>query len=127
MKKHSPASQVLQNQNCKTKIDANKQIKIYKNKSGMIKKRKSSVLTFKNKVNYENNGNKQPQFKQIDSFLLNNGNNAKLSNLNLIGNNIHQNSGSVINFKIKNNIFYHNIKNIDINLSELNSTSINLL
>ena len=127
IKKHSPASQVIQNQNCKTKIDVTKQIKIYINKSGMIKKRKSSVITLKNKVNYENNENKQPQFKHIDSFLKNSCNDTKLSNSNLISNNIHQNSGNVNNCKIKNNILYHNIKNTDINLSELNYTSINLL
>lgn len=93
----------------------------------MINKRKSSVITLKNKVDYENNEKKQHQFKHIDSFLKDKGKDTKLSNSNLIGNSIHQNSGSVINFKIKNNILYHNIKNIDINLSELNSTSINLL
>lgn len=44
-----------------------------------------------------------------------------------IGNNIHQNSGSEINFKVKNNMLYKDIKSIDINLNELNSTSINIL
>lgn len=93
----------------------------------MINKRKSSVITFKNKVNYDNNENKQSQFKHIDSFLKNNGNDTKLNNSNLISNNFHQNSGSIINFKIKNSILYNNIKNIDINLNELNSTSVNIL
>ena len=90
----------------------------------MIKKRKSSVIILKNKVNYEN---KQPHFKQIDSFLKNNENDTKLSNSNIICNNIHQNSGNVVNFINKNNILYDNMKNKDINLRELNSTSINLL
>ena len=93
----------------------------------MINKRKSSVITLRNKVNYETNENKQPQLNYIDSFLKNKANDKKLNNSNLVGNNTHQNSGSVINFKVRNNILSHNIKNIDINLSQLNSTSINIL
>lgn len=92
----------------------------------MLDKRKPSVISIKNSINFGNNGNKQSQNKNIGSILKNSVN-TKMNNSISIGNNIHQNSGSEINFKVKNNMLYKDIKSIDINLNELNSTSINIL
>lgn len=92
----------------------------------MLDKRKQSVISIKNNNNYENNVNKQPQYKYIGSILKNSVN-SKLNNSITIGNNAHQNIGSVVSFKIKNNILYNDLKSTDENINQLNSTSINLL
>ena len=92
----------------------------------MLDKRKPSVISIKNSVNYENNGNKQQQYKFIGSILKNSVN-SKMNNSITIGNNIHQNIGSVISFKVKNNILLNELKSTDENINQLNSTSINLL
>ena len=78
IKKHSPSSQVIQNQKEKSTIDLVKKIKIYKNKSGaMIDKRKPSVISIKTNVNNDNIiCNKHPQQKNIGSILKNSFNNT---------------------------------------------------
>ncbi len=42
-------------------------------------------------------------------------------------NNFHLIKGSLINFKLKNHVISNDLKNIDNNVNELNSTGINLL
>lgn len=115
-------------QNEKTRIDVVKKIKIYKNKSGsMIEKRKPSVITIKNNVYFDNNYYKQFQQNNKDSILKNSFNNSKMNNSISFGNNFHLNKGSVINFKLKNNALSNDLKILDNNVNELNSTGINLL
>lgn len=111
----------------KQKIDLAKKLKIYKNNSNAtLNKRKSSVIMIKNNVNYENNPNKQHQFKHFNSIMQNNIN-SKMNNSISVGSNIQQNGGSIANFKVKNSILYQDIKRLDINLNEFNSISTNLL
>lgn len=50
-----------------------------------------------------------------------------MNNSITIGNKIHQNIRSDANFKIKNNILYKDLKNMNSHISELNPLSINLL
>ncbi len=116
-------------ENEKTKIDVVKKIKIYKNKSGsMIEKRKPSVIAIRNNAYYDNNYYKQFQQNNKDSILKNSFNNSKMNNSISFGNNnFHLIKGSLINFKLKNHVISNDLKNIDNNVNELNSTGINLL
>jgi len=50
-----------------------------------------------------------------------------MNNSMAMGNNIHQNFESDINFNIKNNNIYNDFKNMNLHLNELNPPSINLL
>ncbi len=92
----------------------------------MLDKRKSSVISIKSNANFENIVTKQPPHKFIGSILKNSVN-PKLNNSITIGNNAHQNIGSLVSFKIKNNILYNDLKSTDENINQLNTTSINLL
>ena len=93
----------------------------------MIDKRKQSVITTRNNANNNNNiFNKRPQQKNINSILKNTFN-AKMNNSISFANNFRLKKGSVLNYKIKNNIQSNETKNIDTTMDEFNNTCIDLL
>ena len=73
-------------------------------------------------MNYEN---RPQQYKRICS-ILKNSINSKMNDSISLRNNSYKSIETTGNYKIKNNILY-DLKNIDSHLSELNSSSINLL
>lgn len=93
----------------------------------MIDKRKQSVIAIRNNTNIDNNiYNKRPQQKNINSILKNTFN-AKMNNSISFANNFHLKKGSVLNYKMKNNIQSNETKNIDTTMDEFNNTCSNLL
>lgn len=79
-------------------------------------------MNIRNSVNY---GNKPQQYKRIGS-ILKNSINSKMNETITMRNNSYKSIETSGNYKIKNNILC-DLKNIDSHLSELNSSSVNLL
>jgi hypothetical protein len=85
-------------------------------------KRKNSTMNIKNSMNY---GNRPQQYKRIGS-ILKNSITSKMNDSVSFRNNSYKSIETTGNYKIKNNILC-DLKNIDSHLSELNSSSVNLL
>jgi hypothetical protein len=109
--------------NGKAKLEIARKIKIYENKNNsLVDKRKNSTMTIRNSVNY---GNRPQQYKRIGS-ILKNSINSKMNDSISLRNNSYKSIETTGNYKIKNSILC-DLKNIDSHLSELNSSSVNLL
>jgi len=79
-------------------------------------------MNIRNSVNY---GNGPQQYKRIGS-ILKNSINSKMNQTITMRNNSYKSIETSGNYKIKNSILC-DLKNIDSHLSELNSSSVNLL
>jgi hypothetical protein len=79
-------------------------------------------MNIKNSMNY---GNRPQQYKRIGS-ILKNSITSKMNDSVSFRNNSYKSIETTGNYKIKNNILC-DLKNIDSHLSELNSSSVNLL
>lgn len=88
----------------------------------MIDKRKNSTMNIRNSVNY---GNRPQQYNRIGS-IIKNSINSKMNESISLRNNSYKSIETTGNYKIKNSILC-DLKNIDSHLSELNSSSVNLL
>ena len=72
-----------------------------------------------------NNGNRPQQYRRVGS-ILKNSINTKMNDSISLRNNSYKSIETTGNYKIKNSILY-DLRSIDSHLSELNSSSVNLL